>query len=75
MIWELLDTGHLRHWWEYVLMVLCVLIAAGGPAAIWIIWTTRPRKGSEWQFVRGSLISGLRSAARRAMTRRSTGPR
>lgn len=44
MIWELIDHGRLAHWWEYLVLVACVLALAAGPTAIWIIWTTRPNK-------------------------------
>lgn len=44
MIFDLMDTGSLPHWWDYVIFVLCVLILVAGPAAIWLIRATDPNR-------------------------------
>lgn len=42
MLWELIHTGHLLHWWEYIEFACCALVLITGPAAILVIWVTRP---------------------------------
>lgn len=42
MLWELLHTGHLLHWWEYIVFSCCALALIAGPVAVWVIWVTRP---------------------------------
>lgn len=43
MLLELMATGHLRHWWEYVVFIVCMITLVTGPAAIWLImWAARP---------------------------------
>jgi hypothetical protein len=43
MLWDLMATGVLPHWWDYLSFVACVMMLVVGPVAIWLIWTTRPK--------------------------------
>lgn len=48
MIWELIRTGHLAHWWEYLAFITCLALIVGGPTAIWLIVITRPGGWKGW---------------------------
>ena len=46
MLFELMTSGSLPHWWEYLVFVLAVLTVIAGPVAIRLIWR-KPLSGGE----------------------------
>jgi hypothetical protein len=42
VLWELINIGHLAHWWEYVVFVGGWLVVLVGLVAIAVIIKTRP---------------------------------
>ena len=43
MLWQLMDTGRLSRWWDYVLLEACMVVLSAGPILIYQLWPWRKR--------------------------------